>query len=82
VVPTIIALRKQDRGSPERVGPVWSRNDLEQQKGIEAMSQAMINKISRPDHFFEEARGPSGQQTGGLTQKAQPNAEVEAEEDS
>ena len=75
VVPTIIALRNKiediRRGELKKAGPVLQELTPEQQKGIEAMSQAMINKILHDPITFLKKPGDPFQvsKQADLTQK-------------
>ena len=89
VVPTIVALRNKiediRQGELKKAGPVLQELTPEQQKAIEAMSQAMINKILHDPITFLKKPGDPFQisKQADLTQKIfNLNAEAEAEENS
>jgi len=89
VVPTIVALRNKiediRQGELKKAGPVLQELPPEQQKAIEAMIQAMINKILHDPITFLKKPGDPFQisKQADLTQKIfNLNAETEAEENS
>jgi len=89
VVPTIVALRNKiediRQGELKKAGPVLQELTPEQQKAIEAMSQAIINKILHDPITFLKRPGDPFQvsKQADLTQKIfNLNAEAEAEDNS
>jgi glutamyl-tRNA reductase len=89
VVPTIVALRNKiediRQGELKKAGLVLQELTPEQQKAIEAMSQAMINKILHDPITFLKKPGDPFQvsKQADLTQKIfNLNAEAEAEDNS
>ncbi len=89
VVPTIVALRNKfddiRQGELKKVSPVLQELTPDQQKAIEAMSQAMMNKILHDPITFLKKPGDPFQvsKQADLAQKIfNLNAEIEAEENS
>jgi glutamyl-tRNA reductase len=89
VVPTIVALRNKiediRQGELKKAGPVLQELTPEQQKAIETMSQAMINKILHDPITFLKKPGDLFQvsKQADLTQRIfNLNAEAEAEDNS
>jgi glutamyl-tRNA reductase len=89
VVPTIVALRNKVEdirlGELKKAGPVLQELTAEQQRAIEAMSQAMINKILHDPITFLKKPGDPLQvsEQADLTQKIfRLNAEPEIEDEA
>jgi glutamyl-tRNA reductase len=89
VVPTIVALRNKVEdirlGELKKAGPVLQELTSEQQRAIEAMSQAMINKILHdPISFLKKPGDPlQVSQQADLTQKIfRLNADPEIEDEA
>lgn len=89
VVPTIVALRNKVEdirlGELKKAGPVLQELTSEQQRAIEAMSQAMINKILHDPITFLKKPGDPLQvsEQADLTQKIfRLNAESETEDEA
>jgi glutamyl-tRNA reductase len=89
VVPTIVALRNKIEdirlGELKKAGPVLQELTPEQQRAIEAMSQAMINKILHDPITFLKKPGDPLQvsEQADLTQKIfRLNAEPETEDEA
>jgi glutamyl-tRNA reductase len=89
VVPTIVALRNKIEdirlGEMKKAGPVLQELTPEQQQAIEAMTQAMINKILHdPITFLKKSGDPlQVSEQADLTQKIfRLNAEPETEDEA